>query len=108
MELKDELTFAIEKLESSLYIQDSSAKLMTFLVQDLLDYAQIKSNKFRINLAKFDIRDTVEKIMCIQREKAKASNLEFEAEFVNFAKSDAEANTLIEPKKHSPILYSDG
>jgi len=32
-------------------MQEASAKLMEFLIQDLLDYAQIKAGKFRMNLA---------------------------------------------------------
>ena len=36
---------------------------MTFLVQDFLDYAQIKTGKFRKNNTKFNIRKTVEKVI---------------------------------------------
>ena len=32
---------------------------MNNLIQDLLDYAQIKADKFRINYDKFNIRDTI-------------------------------------------------
>jgi len=38
---------------------------MSFLIQDLLDYAQIKSGKFRKNLKEFNIRETIEEVMCI-------------------------------------------
>ena len=38
---------------------------MKFLIQDLLDYAQIKSGKFRQNIEEFNIREAVEKVMCI-------------------------------------------
>ena len=38
---------------------------MEFLIQDLLDYAQIKAGKFRKNIKKFNLRDAIEKIMCI-------------------------------------------
>ena len=37
-------------LKDGLKVQDSSAMMMSFLVQDFLDYAQIKSNKFRVNI----------------------------------------------------------
>jgi len=43
---------------------------MKFLVQDFLDYAQIKSGKFRKNLKEFNIRDTIEKVMLIQKRGA--------------------------------------
>ena len=41
-------------------VQESSASLMSFLIQDLLDFAQIKAGKFRKNIEYFDIREAVE------------------------------------------------
>ena len=32
-------------------VQEASANLMSFMVQDLLDYAQIKAGKFRKNIS---------------------------------------------------------
>jgi len=40
-------------------ILNSSAKMMNFLVSDFLDYAQIKSSKFRVNIRPFDIQEAV-------------------------------------------------
>jgi len=37
----------------------SSTKIMKNLIQDLLDFTQIKAGKFRMNLASFNIRDTI-------------------------------------------------
>ena len=48
---------------------------MTFIVQDLLDYAQIKAGKFRKNIKRFDIMDSVEKVMSIQQKSAKEKRL---------------------------------
>lgn len=61
---------------------------MTFIVQDLLDYAQIKAGKFRKNISTFDIRESVEKVMCIQRTKAEEKGLEFYAQYENFSVGD--------------------
>ncbi len=36
---------------------------MTFLVQDLHDFAQIKAGKFRKTIAPFNIREAVEKVI---------------------------------------------
>ena len=36
---------------------------MEGLIQDLLDYAQIKSDQFRMNLSFFDIKNTVNEVM---------------------------------------------
>ena len=46
-------------------VQQSSASLMNFLVQDLLDFAQIKAGKFRKNIKEFNIRDAIEEVMSI-------------------------------------------
>ena len=67
---------------------------MTFIVQDLLDYAQIKAGKFRKNISTFDIRESIEKVMCIQREKAHEKGIEFSTQFINFPSDLDEAFTL--------------
>ena len=58
---------------------------MNFIIQDLLDFAQIKGDKFRKNNLVFNIKDAVEKVMSIQRQKAINKDLDFEAEFINFS-----------------------
>ena len=58
---------------------------MNFIIQDLLDFAQIKGDKFRKNNIVFNIKDAVEKVMSIQRQKAINKDLDFEAEFINFS-----------------------
>lgn len=66
-ELKREIDKIFEKLYYGLKIQESSSNMMSCMVQDLLDYAQIRSGKFRKTIKLFNIRETVEKVMCIQR-----------------------------------------
>jgi len=51
----------------------------------LLDFAQIKGDKFRKNNLVFNIKEAVEKVMSIQRQKAINKDLDFEAEFINFS-----------------------
>lgn len=53
------------KLRSGLKIQRSSGNILTFIVQDLLDYAQIRSGKFRKNLSEFSIFEAVNEVMLI-------------------------------------------
>ena len=55
----------INELEMGLEIQESSSELMSSLVKDLLDYAQIKAGKFRQNITTFNIRKSIEKVMSI-------------------------------------------
>ena len=48
---------------------------MKNLVQDLLDYAQIKSGKFRKNIKSFDLKKTVEEVISIQEKQAESKNI---------------------------------
>ena len=57
---------------------------MSNLVLDLLDYAQIKAGKFRKNITKFNIKETVAGIMSIQERQAESKNITLSAEFDNF------------------------
>ena len=86
-QLLDKISEISKSLHSGLKIQQSSANIMTFIVQDLLDYAQIKAGKFRKNITSFNIKDSIEKVMCIQRRKAEEKNLDFRIEYINFRDS---------------------
>ena len=57
---------------------------MDFLVQDLLDYAQIKAVKFRLNIQPFDIIDAIENVMTIQKLKAQERGIDFYIVAENF------------------------
>ena len=46
-------------------IQNSSAKIMSFLIQDLLDFAQIKAGKFRVNFQMFNIRRAFDEVISV-------------------------------------------
>mmetsp|Transcript_17659 Transcript_17659/g.27331 ORF Transcript_17659/g.27331 Transcript_17659/m.27331 type:complete len:95 (-) Transcript_17659:1112-1396(-) len=75
---------------------------MSFLVQDFLDYAQLKSGKFRVNIKPFCIRATIEKVMAIQREKAEEMKIEFGADFGNISSQKDPY-----PGEESPLIYTD-
>jgi signal transduction histidine kinase len=80
---------------------------MTFIVQDLLDYAQIKAGKFRKNITKFDLRECIEKVMCIQRQKAEDKNINFNVRYRNF-REDQNVNDVGEfGELHSYVLKTD-
>ena len=73
----------LDELVEGKKVQQNSAELMNFIIQDLLDFAQIKGNKFRKNHHVFNIKESVEKVMSMQRQKANDKDLEFHAEFLN-------------------------
>ena len=55
----------LSDLDNRITIEEASVDIMTFLVQDLLDFAQIKSGKFRKGLKKFNLRESVGKVVAI-------------------------------------------
>ena len=57
---KTQISTILTKLNEGMKIQESSANFMSFLIHDLLDYAQIKSGQFRRNVELFNIREAVE------------------------------------------------
>ena len=62
-------------------IQDSSSKIMNFVVDDLLDFAQLNNEKFRKDLKEFDIHEAIEEVINIQKEKATMQELELNAKY---------------------------
>ena len=100
----------VERLNESLKVQDSSSKIMTFLVQDFLDYAQIKSGKFRVNLRPFNILESVKKVVDIQAQKAEDQAIELKMMNINFDEdATLDKNCLIEKSRSrfSPVVITD-
>ena len=59
-----------DKLQTSQTISKSSAELIKYIVQDLLDYSQINQGKFRANMTNFNIVDLIKEVVSIQQMKA--------------------------------------
>ena len=57
--MKLPITAILKELDYGKQIQEASANLLGFIIQDMLDYAQIKANKFRMNIEKFDLIDAI-------------------------------------------------
>jgi signal transduction histidine kinase len=95
------LIHLLGKLKDGNDVQESSADIMSFLIQDLLDYSQIKANKFRKNIKKFDITEAIEKVMCIQRKKSIDLGIDFYVDYINVYKKTAITNM------HSPLIITD-
>ena len=72
------------------------------MVQDLLDYAQIKAGKFRQNYEMFDIRDAINKVMSVLQQKAQDKQIKFGARYENFKQDEylEETNYMINCDEH--------
>ena len=49
---------------------------MIHLIQDLLDYAQIKAGKFRKNMSKINIKETVVEVISLQKQQAESKGIQ--------------------------------
>ena len=99
-------------LDEGMKVQESSANLMSFLIQDLLDFAQIRAGKFRKNFKQFNIRDAIEQVMCIQRQNVNQDEIQFFASYENILQHDNQlSNELIvksdSSKQFSPLINTD-
>ena len=72
------------------------------MVQDMLDFAQIKQGKFRTNNEQFDIIEAVKDVMMIQQRKAEDNKTKLHANFVNV--SDVEQDNL---GSYSSLIVTD-
>ena len=57
---KTKMENIIVKLKEGKKIQDSSANIMCFQIQNFMDYGQIKAGKFKQNFGAFNIREAIE------------------------------------------------
>lgn len=97
----------LSRLDDSIDVHESSTELMTFLVQDLLDFAQLKAGKFRKNYSSFNIRETVKKVMRIQKKKAEAAGIQLLARFPGMAVHEPDTSQMIQPVGTSPVICCD-
>lgn len=72
--------------------------MMHYTIQDLLDYAQIKADKFRKTITKFNIIDTVKKVIQMQQKQADAKNVKLALEFNDDLFSDTDINEEQSPE----------
>ena len=61
--------------EKAISVQCSSSKLLNFYVEDLLSLSQIEKGTFRKTVSRFDVREAIEEVMTIQRDKAESKNI---------------------------------
>ena len=66
----------------------SSTKLLRFLVNDILDFSQLRAGKFRKDCGNFNIKDSIEEIIMIQQYKADQTGVKIEFDLSNFPEKD--------------------
>ena len=76
---------------------------MTFIIQDMLDYGQIKSGKFRKKFTTFNVRELIREVISIQKRQADEKNIDLYATFKSISDDEEAAPLLL----HSPLLICD-
>ena len=57
--LKKKLNKVSKEYDETLKVHNSSSKLLTFLVNDILDFAQLRSGKFRKDISYFNLKEAI-------------------------------------------------
>lgn len=57
--MKSLISKNVQSLQDGVSTQDLAVKMLMFLLQDLLDYSQIKAGKFRKNITRFNLHKAV-------------------------------------------------
>jgi signal transduction histidine kinase len=97
-DLCSRLCLLLDKINKGQHIQEQSLSMMTFIVQGMLDYAQMRNGKFRKNLEAFDVREMVEKVMIIQQKQAEEMKVELFAQFLNISENQEDDQLQYSPK----------
>ena len=83
-DLNEQLMIIHNENQETSKVQKSSSKILCFLVNDLLDYAQLKQGKFRKDCTQFDIYEAIEEIIQVQMLKAEFLEIDLYSIFEGF------------------------
>lgn len=100
--MNKEIKDVAKMIDNSNKIQESSSNIMAFLVDDLLDFAQLNAGKFRRTVKKFDLKEAIDEIVSIQKEKASMSGIQLSSEYIQ-QKNDGKIATLFTESKKLQI-----
>ena len=82
--IKRKLKKILTQYYETVSIQMSSSKLMNFLINDILDFAQINQGKFRKDCKNFNIEECIKEVVKIQKYKAEKLGVNVRTSFKNF------------------------
>ena len=88
----------------SLQVMKHSSKLLLFFVQDLLDFAQIKQNKFKKNLEEFSPQEAIEELCQVLAFQSESKNVTVTQVFRNFISGMGELVTTDKQRLQQCVL----
>ena len=68
----------------------SSERILNFLVNDILDFAQMRAGKFRKSTQTFNVSDSVQEVVDVLGFKAQNMNIDVQTEYTNFNRKTLE------------------
>jgi len=83
-QVKVELNAILDESCDTVKVQESSSKILCFLVNDILDFAQLKSGMFRKNCQKFNLEDAINEVILVQKMKAEFLGVKLYSVFEGF------------------------
>lgn len=70
LKIKESLSRINNRQTTSTNIQFTAVKLLNFIINDMLDYAQLNAGKFRKQLVRFDLVESISEVLDIMKFKA--------------------------------------
>lgn len=83
--LKKKLRRLLSQFYETNDVRMKSTKILNYLVNDILDFAQMRSGKFRKQNQCCDLAETIHEIFNIQEYKAEQMGINMTSEFENFS-----------------------
>lgn len=77
------LQVIIDDLIAKSKMQNSSTKLLKFFVRDLLDFQQIKMNKLRKDIQKFNLREAIKEVVDVVEYQASRAGLPIIVDYIS-------------------------
>ena len=81
---KDTLSRILNRQENSSMVQFSAVKILSYLVNDMLDYAQLSAGQFRKFQCIFNLPDAINEIVQVMNYKAEELGIRIELAYQNF------------------------
>ena len=68
--------------------------MLTFLINDILDFAQLRSSKFRKVSSQFDIKEAIDEMINVLKFKADSMSISVTTDFANFDRNHVDGDML--------------
>ena len=75
---------------------------MSFLVDDLLDFAQLNAGKFREIIKEFDVKQAIDEVISIQKDKANMMGIKLECIYKNQMNKEDNITSLFNKVENAP------